>query len=473
MLISIIIAGLVIEVICTRIVSLGDIMQHIPQFSLMYSTAFIAYLFAVFSIRRSIVSNTDIHGFAFQTVEIAKGGKPSSKNIFWTILVFSLIFRLTLLPATPSNDIFRYLWEGKLQLNWVNPYSSPPASLNMEHLRDNFFSGISHKHLTTIYPPLMLMVFALADFISHSFVSIKSAFLLFDILSIFVLIKYLKVMRKEPANVLIYAWSPLVLVSFAARGHCDSLQIFFVMLALYLYSIQNKLTSIVSIGLAVMSKFASIIIVPFLILSNKSKYLTVLVAVVVLLYLPYISAGKGLFLTLFHFGTQYHYNDSVHFLILCLSLGSPFISKILTSVIFGAVLLYLCKKYLDKEYFKTRLHRDDNILRFAFWAVATLLILAPTVHPWYLTWIVPFLCFYHNWAWLVLTGTVVFYYFMNLPLFSRLIEYNNEWVRQEVHWLKLPEYLPFYFLLIYGFIKDQLLVNKHCSNSKLAVSKQA
>ena len=430
MLIPIVIAGLVIEVLCIRIASLGDIMQHIPQFSLMYSAAFVAYLFAVFLVSKNAalsVKNSNI-----------------SKKIIWVILVFSLVFRLTLLPATPSNDIFRYLWEGKIQLHGINPYSQPPVSLNLEHLRDNFFSGISHKHLTAIYPPLTLMVFAIADFISHSFVSIKSAFLLFDILSIFVLVKYLKVMRKEPANVLIYAWSPLVLVSFAARGHCDSLQIFFVMLALYLYSIRKNAKSVVSISLAVMSKFVSIIIVPFLIPRKKFRYLAILFLVIILLYLPYCSAVKGLFSTLFQFGTQYRYNDSIHFLFLCLSFGSPFLSKTITLIIFSIVFFFLYKKY------------HDNILRFAFLVYGSFLILAPTVHPWYLTWIVPFLCFYHSKAWLVLTGTVIFYYFMNHSFFSKLIEYNNELVWREVHWLKLPEYLPFYFLLIYEFLKNRL-----------------
>jgi len=430
MLIPIVIAGLVIEVLCIRIASLGDIMQHIPQFSLMYSAAFVAYLFAVFLVSKNAalsVKNSNI-----------------SKKIIWVILVFSLVFRLTLLPATPSNDIFRYLWEGKIQLHGINPYSQPPVSLNLEHLRDNFFSGISHKHLTAIYPPLTLMVFAIANFISHSFVSIKSAFLLFDILSIFVLVKYLKVMRKEPANVLIYAWSPLVLVSFAARGHCDSLQIFFVMLALYLYSIRKNAKSVVSISLAVMSKFVSIIIVPFLIPREKTRYLAILFLVIILLYLPYCSAVKGLFSTLFQFGTQYRYNDSIHFLFLCLSFGSPFLSKTITLIIFSIVFFFLYKKY------------HDNILRFAFLVYGSFLILAPTVHPWYLTWIVPFLCFYHSKAWLVLTGTVIFYYFMNHSFFSKLIEYNNELVWREVHWLKLPEYLPFYFLLIYEFLKNRL-----------------
>ncbi len=491
-LIAIIIAGLVIEILCVMLVYIGDIKENILRFSFLYTASFIAYIFSVFYILKnkkvSEESGNEMDQYQvgnhpssppfhpdkpfgraqgedkeevirsnripFDVVQLREN---NSKKILWTILAFSLLFRLTLLPMTPSDDMYRYLWEGKLQLNWINPYSYPPESSNLEYLRDNFFSGINHKQLTTIYPPLTLTVFAIADYVSHSFISMKSFFLLFDVLSIFVLVRFLRVMGREPVNVLTYAWSPLILISFAARGHCDSLQIFFVMLALYLNAMRNNIKSIVSICLAVMSKFVFIIIVPFLISKDKLKYLVILFSLIALLYLPYISAGKGLFSTLFHFGTQYHFNDSVHFLIFCLSLGSPFISKIITSIIFGAVLLYLYKEHLNTNYVEPGLNQNDAILKFAFFSIGTFLILAPTVHPWYLTWIVPFLCFYHNWAWLVLTGTIVFYYFMNHALFSRLIEYNDEWVWQEVHWLKLLEYLPFYGLLIYKFITNKNL----------------
>ncbi|ODS31359.1 MAG: hypothetical protein SCARUB_03526 [Candidatus Scalindua rubra] len=465
-LITIIITGLIIEVLCVAIASIGDIKKNIPCFAFLYVGSFIAYIFAVF--------------YVLKNAEITKQDENGSRKILWTVIAFALIFRLTLLPMTPSGDMYRYLWEGKLQLNWVNPYSHPPESSNLEHLRDDFFSGITHKHLTTIYPPLTLMAFAIADFISHSFISMKSIFLVFDVLSIFLLLRFLSVMGKDSINVLIYAWSPLVLISFAARGHCDSLQIFFVILALYLYAIRKNLRSVISIGLAAISKFIFIIIAPFLIPGKKFKYVIVLFSVIVVLYLPYVGAGKGLFSTLFHFWTQYHFNDSAHFLIFCLCIGSPLASKIITSMIFGSVLLYLYKKNLkllitdgnenspqsafskggggrvvppflkgDKGGFRGV---NDSVLNFAFLSVGAFLILTPTLHPWYLTWIIPFLCFNKNRAWLILTGTVVFYYFMNHELFSKLILYNNEWVWKEVHWLKLPEYVPFYGLLIYGWL---------------------
>ena len=334
---TIIITGIVIEILCVAIAFIGDIKKNIPCFAFLYTASFIAYIFALFYVSRN--------------GEISEQDGDSSRKILWAIIIFSLMFRLTLLPMTPSDDMYRYLWEGKLQLNGINPYSHPPESSSLKHLRDEFFSGINHKHLSTIYPPLMLMMFAVADYISHSFMSMKSLFLLFDVFSIFLLLRFLSVMGKDSVNVLIYAWSPLILISFAARGHCDSLQIFLVILALYLCAIRKNLRSAISIGLAAMSKFVFIIITPFLISGlipgKRLKYFITLLSVIAILYLPYIGAGKGLFSTLFHFGTQYHFNDSAHFLIFCLCLGSTLASKIITAMIFGTVLLYLYKKHLN------------------------------------------------------------------------------------------------------------------------------
>ncbi|MDP6923784.1 MAG: hypothetical protein R2568_03780 [Candidatus Scalindua sp.] len=456
-LITILITGFIIEILCIAIAYSGDIKKSIPSFAILYITSFITYIFAIFYISKN--------------AETDEQDNNSSSTVLWAIIIFSLMFRLTLLPVAPSDDIYRYLWEGKLQLNWISPYSHPPEASSLEHLRDGFFSGINHKHLSTIYPPLTLMVFAAADYISHSIISMKAVFLIFDVLSIFILLKFLRVMGKDPLNVLTYAWSPLVLISFAARGHCDSLQIFLVLLALYLYAIRKNLRTVFSIALAVMSKFIFVIIAPFLIPGKKFKYVVVLFAVIAALYLPYISAGKGLFSTLLHFGTQYHFNDSVHFLIFCLCIGSPLASKIVTALIFGSVLLLLYRRHLNLFITDSNGHSplsnggsekrgnidiNNFVLNYAFVAIGTFLILAPTLHPWYLTCIIPFLCFNKNRAWILLTGTVVCYYFMNHELFSKMIWYNDEWVWKEVHWLKLPEYLPFYVLLIYGWLRTCL-----------------
>lgn len=464
-----IISGVILEILCFSITYyLGNIHKNILLFTFLYAGLFIVYFFAIYNIfGKDLISDIRFNNSNMRG-ETIKASEMDSRIIFWTIIAFSIIFRLTLLPVVPSDDIYRYLWEGKLQLNWINPYSFAPDSQTLEQFRDKFYSGINHKHLTTIYPPLTLMSFAVSDYISYSILAMKSIFVSFDLLVILVLNKLLKLFGKRPLSVIVYAWSPLVLISFAARGHCDSLQIFFAILALYLYISQNKMSSVVSVAFAVLSKFISIIVVPLFILRNRPvKSIIVLSIFIFALYIPYLNAGGGLFSTLFHFGSEYHFNDSGHFLILCLTGGSADISKIVTCLVFGGILLYLYKRFYyncgtaDLQSTtadnKIELFKDETVLRYSFYAIATFLILSPTVHPWYLTWIIPFLCFYHSKAWLILTGTVIFYYLMNHELFSTLINFNNEWVWTEVHWLKLPEYLPFSGILIYEYFRNRKL----------------
>ena len=455
-LIQLIMSGLVIEACCVGIVMIGETKDNIPAFALYYSISFVLYFLTVYyTLNRKKAPSIQDHLFTTPL-----GIDDNSTRFLWIILIFAVIFRLTLLPLSPSDDIYRYLWEGKLQLNGINPYSIAPDSEELAHLRDGFFSGINHKHLTTIYPPITLMVFAVADLVSYSVISMKSFFLIFDLLLIFVIIKYLKIWKRNTTDVAIYAWSPLILISFAAKGHCDSVQIFFLMLALYLYSKQNRLTSALSIGMAVVSKVISVIVVPFFLLKRSPKYLAAFLIVITIFYIPYSGAGLGMFSTLFHFGSEYHYNDSIHFLILCISYGSPLISKLITTATFAMALLFLYWKFLKPDYslFKQRALKNNSndtehktILRYTLYALGLFIIMSPTVHPWYLSWVVPLLCFQKSRAWMILTGTVVFYYFMNHKWFSQCFEFHHEWVWKEVHWLKLPEYLPFYILLIYEF----------------------
>lgn len=446
-----VIAGCIIEMLCCAITSLGDIEEDIPTFGALYIVSFVAYLVVIFFILNNgeVLRNNHLYRKKNTFGNLIQS-TTDSRNILWCIVIFSLLFRFTLLPVTPSDDMYRYLWEGKIQSHGVNPYSVPPNSPDLIHLRDTMYAGINHKHLTTIYPPFALMMFAIASFISHTFLSMKLTFLFFDLLTLFLLIRLLQVKGYGPVHVVIYAWNPLVLLSFAGHGHCDSLQIFFLVLAFYLYTVRKDVTFTFALGLAILSKFVSLVFAPFFLLKNKPKYIFILLLILCVFYLPYANTGTGLWSTLFHFGAQYHYNDSLHFLIFCLSLGSPVISKILILGLFCSILMYIYTKYYREQ------AKGVDVMRYAFWVIGVFLVIAPTVHPWYLTWIVPFLCFYQSKAWLILTGTVVCYYFMNHHLFSTLIEWQNEWVWKEVHWLKLPEYIPFYVLLLYEFINKNL-----------------
>ena len=80
-------------------------------------------------------------------------------------------------------------------------------------------------------------------------------------------------------------------------------------------------------------------------------------------------------------------------------------------------------------------------LRGCYLVIGAILLFTTTLHPWYLMWIVPYLCFYTNAAWLLLTGTIVLSYhapFLTPP--------GEPWVQHSIY--KFLEYGPFFALLV-------------------------
>ena len=83
-------------------------------------------------------------------------GEESSKGHILGILLFALLFRLPLIPQTPvlSSDLYRYLWDGKVQVSGeMNPYLYPPGNKRLTFLRDErIYPNINRKEARTVYP---------------------------------------------------------------------------------------------------------------------------------------------------------------------------------------------------------------------------------------------------------------------------------------------------------------------------------
>jgi hypothetical protein len=90
-------------------------------------------------------------------------------------------------------------------------------------------------------------------------------------------------------------------------------------------------------------------------------------------------------------------------------------------------------------------------MRSSYLGIGGLLLLLGTLHPWYLVLITPFLLFFPSWAWLYLHLAVLF----TFPVTH--VEYFTG-VFQEIHWLKLLEYAPFYGLLVWGALRKAQII---------------
>jgi alpha-1,6-mannosyltransferase len=160
------------------------------------------------------------------------------RGTVWIVLGVAVSLRVLLLTAPPilSTDIYRYVWDGRVQAAGINPYRYIPADPALASLRDAvIYPQINRAgYARTIYPPFAQMVFAAVGRIWDSVMGMRLAMLAFEALGIVCLLRLLPLAGLPRERILIYAWNPLALWSFANDGHVDAIAIGLLGMALLL-----------------------------------------------------------------------------------------------------------------------------------------------------------------------------------------------------------------------------------------------
>src|SRR6266852_3901404 len=189
-----------------------------------------------------------------------------TKKALAVVLGFGLLFRALVLP-TPvylSSDLFRYLWDGRVQLAGVNPYRYAPSAPELAHLRDGeIHPRINRPAARTIYPPAAQWLFALAAALAPgSIVGWRLLLLLFDGATVAMLLLLLRRLGVPPTAVIIYAWSPLVVFEGVQAGHVEAAMIPLILLALLLRQTGSLVLAGVALGVAVLMKLYPAVLLP-------------------------------------------------------------------------------------------------------------------------------------------------------------------------------------------------------------------
>jgi hypothetical protein len=343
------------------------------------------------------------------------------------IIFIALIARCLLLPIVPSDDVNRYIWEGKVQLHQLNPYSIAPENPVTEPIRDSIWQGINHKEYTSIYGPLAQHVFRLAAFIWYTPFFLKMILLLFDIGTLIFLLLYLKKRGSRINEALLYAVNPLVLYSFAAEGHLESMMIFMLAGAVLMFQRKQTAWMFVFLGCACSVKLTAAIFIPLFIRKDTFKYVP-FVIVPFVAALPFGDSIVSIFTVTRKFATDFHFNGCAYNALL--TIVSGYHAMILSMSIF--IIAYGWIFFLTPDPGKA----CGNV------AVAFLLT-SPTAHAWYFTIVAMFAVLYPARSWIALTGTIGM---------SWIIIFNY-WITgiwKEYGYLWVFEYLPSAFIELYG-----------------------
>jgi hypothetical protein len=416
---GLVLCGLASTLTYVKVCQLGDLRSHIPEFLLFYFVVSIFYLIS------SYIST--------QAVD--------NRTLLGTILSFTCVFRFILFLSSPSlsDDVFRYAWEGYLQTRGINPYSLPPNATELEPYRNELWALVNNREVSAIYPPLSQIVNAFIYFLFRSVWGFKACFLIFDGLAIYGLLKLLKIRGNRLCNVIYYAWNPLIIVEVAGSGHHDVLVISMLLYsALFCLSNQPR-RSILFLSASVLTKFYSILMIPFFLKKTNFRHWLWFPLPIILAYLPYIKASRNLFSALLFYRDKWRFNGFLHEL-MAARLSSEVLSEKLI-VLFIAILIIAL------------LLGTNDLLKQLYWMTGAILLFAPTLFPWYMVWIIPYLCFFPNPAWLLFSITSAISYYVLIGWWTL-----GRW--EQDSFLTALEYYPFLMLLVLAFIRKLYFLMK-------------
>ena len=143
----------------------------------------------------------------------------------WWFWVVAVGLRLAILPVLAGDDLWRYRWEGRIQLHGFNPYQLAPDAPALVPLRDAEWNRISHLNFPAIYPPLTELTFAALAAVKMPVFGYKLLFALIDLGVVFLLRRLLARGPEPPEAAAWYAWNPLAVYAAAGAAHFDGLMV--------------------------------------------------------------------------------------------------------------------------------------------------------------------------------------------------------------------------------------------------------
>ena len=189
---------------------------------------------------------------ALAAAAVAERAEPA--RALWLILGVALLLRLFLLLLDPllSTDIYRYVWDGKVQAAGINPYRYVPADAALASLRDAaIYPHINRADTAvTIYPPVAEMFFFLVTRFGENVATMKVALLACEGVTATMIVLLLRQLARPVTRIVAYAWHPLPLWEIANSGHVDALMVALMMLGLWLALTARPLRGAASIALA-------------------------------------------------------------------------------------------------------------------------------------------------------------------------------------------------------------------------------
>jgi hypothetical protein len=372
--------------------------------------------------------------YLFLCLQILKLELPV--KYFYTLIGLSIIIKLAFIPLHPigSDDYYRYVWDGKVQSNGINPYKYAPADTALNSLHSDILPKlINFPDMKTIYPPLSEMIFRLSYLMcGESYIGVKIFLFFFDLISIWGILLILRKLNLPYQNILIYSLCALPIFQYFIDAHLDGLGLPIFIFTIYFYLNEQKLLSLVFLAASICIKPLGMILIPIFFFNergfnHKLKVVIIPAVLCLLMYLPYLFTGSP-FQALMQFTEHWTFNG-ILFSVLDVLFKNNQHTRLICGIIF--ILLYL----------PVILSRKDLITKI-FLSIFLLFICSPVVHPWYLGWLAVLLPFIPRWSGITYVSLI------SLTSFT-ILNYLLNGVWKEYTPVLILEYIPVIILFTF------------------------
>lgn len=302
-----------------------------------------------------------------------------SRAILVSGLVLALLWRVPLAfaPAGREADVYRYIWDARVQRAGHNPYLARPEDPALAWIHTPSTRRMNNPDVTSPYPPGAQLYFRGVTALHESPQALKVSLVVCEGLLVLVLWRWLRLRGEDPSWVLAYAWHPLATLEISRNGHFDVLGALLVCLSALGLIRGRRTMAAVWFALAVATKLLPVVLLPLYWKRLRTRDAALAAVVLLALSAPFARGGVPPVGSVPDVVDRFRFNAPV-FEWMQTAVGAWGAAAM--ALVAGLAVSVVCRRW-------------DAARTPAVWAwpLAASLAFAPLVYPWYLVWILPFL----------------------------------------------------------------------------------
>lgn len=205
--------------------------------------------------------------------------EPDHARAFRMGITLAVLARVAMVAGFPnmSDDVYRYIWDGRLWLQGANPMDMLPTAwlqqLSPAERAEGWqflYDKLNSQEYHSVYPPVLQGVFALAAWVSRgdalgAVLAMKGVILVSEVGSLWLLTKIAKRLNLGRKAVLVYALNPLVINEFMGNCHFEALMVFLFLGAFWLLMKWGPVVAAPVLALAIGTKLLPVLVFPSLV----------------------------------------------------------------------------------------------------------------------------------------------------------------------------------------------------------------